>query len=169
MECPFPLPSIALTGERSSVILSVTSKQNDLQHIGPRECIFLLSTPWLGNANPLADFWGGGNAKQQLFVGGNSHGNSALYALIRTSTYLHPKRCLRGLFVLGKLIQGHHKQTWCLAQALKRQNLQILSLKLSFNKLLHLCHRRRSSANSCIAVSTTKQGKRVPTIEDITT
>lgn len=49
---------------------------------------------------------------------------------------MHPKRCLRGLFVAEKIIQGHYKQTWRLAQTLKRQNLQILSLKLSFNKLI---------------------------------
>lgn len=62
-------------------------------------------------------------------------------------------------FVAGKIIQGHYTQTWCLAQTLRRQNLQIWPLKLSFNKLIHPCHKRRSPANCCIIMSTTKMGQ----------
>lgn len=49
---------------------------------------------------------------------------------------LLPKRCRRRLSVARKIIQGHCKQTWCLAQTLRRLSLQILFPKLSFNKLV---------------------------------
>lgn len=98
------------------------------------------------------------NGKSNWLLKENKHGNSALYALLRTSTHLHSQRWLRKFFWLEDHSRSMQTNLVPDTDSKEAESWQVLS-RPSNNKLTASLLWTRPSVRCCSVAGVTKQDK----------